>query len=114
MPHNLGFILHTTVLMLRVLIGLSISTVSQIKGLLMNTPKIQNLPFMQIVKDGRAYILLLPFNSPFDEVFTVLDEFKVDVQAEKDFRAQIMEKARLEQEANNAKAEAQAEASTGG
>jgi hypothetical protein len=71
----------------------------------MNSPKIQQLPFMQIVKEGRAYILLLPFNAPFDEAKQVLEEFSQDIDAEKAFRAEIMEKAKLEQEAANAKAE---------
>lgn len=72
----------------------------------MNSPKIQQLPFMQIVKEGRAYILLLPFNAPFDEVHQVLGEFAQDVKAEQEFRAEIIEKAKLEQETANMKAEA--------
>jgi hypothetical protein len=76
----------------------------------MNAPKINQLPFMQIVKESRAYILLLPFNAPFDEAHDVMLEFAKDVRTEQEFRNGLIEKAKLDQEQQNAKAEASAEA----
>lgn len=70
--------------------------------------RINQLPFMQIIKDGRAYILLLPFNAPFDEAQEVLKEFIVQVDEEKAFRADLIEKAKLEQEMKNQNAESTA------
>lgn len=70
---------------------------------------INYLPFMQIVKDGRAYILLLPFNSEFDELKTVLGEFSQQVDQEKAWRDDLAAKAKLEQEAQNARQEAAVE-----
>lgn len=67
--------------------------------------RINQLPFMQIIKEGRAYILLLPFNAPFDEAQEVLKEFIVQVDEEKVFRAELIEKAKLEQEMKNQNAE---------
>ena len=71
---------------------------------------IHHLPFMQIVKDGRAYILLLPFNSEFEECKAVLQEFDQQLEQERAFRLNMAEQAQLQQEAVNAKAEAAQEA----
>lgn len=61
---------------------------------------------MQIVKEGRAYILLLPFNAPFDEAHDVMLEFAQDVKTEQAFRNELMEKAKLEEEMKNQNSEA--------
>ncbi len=70
---------------------------------------INYLPFMQILKEGRAYIMLLPFNCAFDEIQEVLKEFSENVEKEKAFRAEITEKAKLEAEMNNGRQEAAGE-----
>lgn len=68
---------------------------------------IHQLPFMQIQKEGRAYILLLPMNAPFDEAHEAALEFAKEILDEKKMRQEAMEKAKLEQELANQKAEAQ-------
>ncbi len=67
---------------------------------------INQLPFMQIRKEDRSYILLLPFNAPFDEAHDVMLEFAKDILEEKRVRQEILEKVKLEQELSNQKAEA--------
>jgi hypothetical protein len=67
---------------------------------------INQLPFMQIQKEGRSYILLLPFNAPFDEAHDVMLEFAKDILEEKRIRQEVFEKSKLEQELSNQRAEA--------
>lgn len=61
---------------------------------------------MQIQKEGRAYILLLPFNCYVDELKQVLQEFADNAQKEQKQRDEMAEKAKLEAEMHNQKAEA--------
>lgn len=67
---------------------------------------INHIPFMQIQKEGRAYILLLPFNAPFDECHDVMLEFAKEVLEEKRIRAEQADKSKLDKELENQKAEA--------
>lgn len=69
---------------------------------------IHQLPFMQIQKEGRSYIILLPFNAPFEEAHDVMLEFAKEILEEKKVRHEIMEKAKLEEELKNQTAEATA------
>lgn len=71
---------------------------------------INYLPFMQIQKESRAYIVLLPFNAPYEECHQVLIELAqqvLDMQKQKQDEA---EKERLTKEMENQKAEAEAQA----
>lgn len=63
---------------------------------------INYLPFMQIVKEGRAYILLLPFNAPFEETQDALKEMIAGVDKEKAVRDDIRLKAEIENQAKEA------------
>lgn len=67
---------------------------------------IHQLPFMQIQKEDRSYIVLLPFNAPFDEAHAVMLEFAQHVLDEKKIRQEAFEKAKLEEEVKNQTAEA--------
>ena len=64
------------------------------KGSLM----IHQLPFMQIQKEGRSYILLLPFNAPFDEAHAVMSEFANEILEEQRIRKEAVDKVQAEQQ----------------
>lgn len=68
---------------------------------------IHQLPFMQIQKqDGRAYIVLLPFNAPFEEAHEVMLEFAQQILEEKRIRQEMIDKEKLKEEIKNQTAEA--------
>lgn len=60
----------------------------------------------QIEKNGRVYSLFLPNEAPFEEANQVLLEMAKGILEIKKEREEALEKAKLEQEMNNAKAEA--------
>lgn len=67
---------------------------------------INYLPFMQIQKESRAYILLLPFNAPYDECHKVMGEFAEQVLADQKAKQEAVEQERLKKEVENQTAEA--------
>lgn len=69
---------------------------------------INYLPFMQIQKESRSYIVLLPFNAPFEEVSAVMLEFSQKVLEEQKMRKEQAEKESLQKEMANQKSEAKA------
>lgn len=68
---------------------------------------INYLPFMQIQKeDNRSYILLLPFNAPYEECHKVMLEFAEQVLADQKAKQEALEQERLKKEVENQTAEA--------
>lgn len=64
---------------------------------------INHIPFLQVQREGRAYILLLPFNAPFDEAHECVLELAGQVLEEKRVRDELMEKAKAQAAEEEAK-----------
>lgn len=70
--------------------------------------KVNYIACLQKEKNNRVYSLILPDNAPFEEVNEICLEMAQGVLDIKKEREEMMEKAKLEQEMNNAREEAQA------
>lgn len=67
---------------------------------------INYLPFMQIQKEDRSYILLLPFNAPYDECHKVMLEFAEQILADQKAKQEAADQERLKKEMVDQTAEA--------
>lgn len=59
-----------------------------------------------IEKNGRSYVFMSPYASPFDDIYSVLQEFEKDNREKQRVGKEMEEKQKLESEMKNAAAEA--------